>query len=29
VLVVVGVLTLALSAVDYGLSWAIQLVLPS
>ena len=29
VLVVVGVLTLALSAVDWGLSWAIQLVLPS
>ena len=29
VLVVVGVLTIALSAVDYGLSWAIQLVLPS
>ena len=29
VLVVVGVLTIALSAVDYGLSLAIQLVLPS
>jgi preprotein translocase subunit SecE len=29
VLVVVGVLTLALSAVDWALSWAIQLVLPS
>jgi preprotein translocase SecE subunit len=29
VLIVVGVLTAALTAVDYGLSWAIQLVLPS
>ena len=29
VLIVVGVLTVALSAVDYGLGWAIQLVLPS
>ena len=29
VLIVVSVLTIALSAVDYGLSWAIQLVLPS
>ena len=29
VLIVVGVLTLTLTAVDYGLSWAIQLVIPS
>jgi preprotein translocase SecE subunit len=29
VLIVVGVITVALSIVDYGLGWAIQLVLPS
>ena len=29
VLIVVAVLTIALSAVDFGLSWAIELVLPS
>ena len=29
VLIVVGVITVALSLVDYGLGWAIQLVLPS
>ena len=29
VLIVVAVLTLALSVVDFGLSWAIQLILPS
>ena len=29
VLIVVGVMTVALSVVDYGLGWAIQLILPS
>ena len=29
VLIVVAVLTIALSAVDFTLSWAIELVLPS
>jgi preprotein translocase subunit SecE len=29
VLIVVAVLTVALSVVDFGLSWAIELVLPS
>jgi preprotein translocase subunit SecE len=29
VLIVVGVITVALSIVDYGLGWAIQLLLPS
>ena len=29
VLIVVGVMTVALSVVDYGLGWAIQLLLPS
>jgi preprotein translocase SecE subunit len=29
VLIVVGVMTVVLSVVDYGLGWAIQLLLPS
>ena len=29
VLIVVAVLTAALSVVDFGLSWAIELILPS